>query len=326
MNQGIGMPRRAGRTSTASSASDPVAPPYQRIAAEIRRRIVTGDLAPGDRVPSARRITRDHSVAIATATRALRALREEGLVEAVPGIGTVVAGRAGTARPARGREPREAALVPDVDRLVRAAIAMADVDGLPGVSMRRLAAQFGVPTMSLYRHVRGKDELVMMMADAALAERPLPRVRPAGWRAQLELVARLQWDLYRRHPWLARVISITRPQLLPHGMAHTEWALRAVHGRGLTQDAMLHAAVTLFAFVRGTAMNLEAQLAAEQDTGMTDDEWIKAHEATFATVANRAPYPTLARLIGSDVDLSLDSLFEFGLRRMLDGYQVLLGD
>jgi DNA-binding GntR family transcriptional regulator len=66
-------------------------PPYRKIVAEIRRRIDAGELRPGDRVPSARQITADWGVAIATATKVLSTLQQDGLVRAVPGVGTVVA-------------------------------------------------------------------------------------------------------------------------------------------------------------------------------------------------------------------------------------------
>src|SRR5580698_9670094 len=74
-------------------------PPYAQIAAELRDQIETGALAPGDRVPSTRAITQRWGVAMATATKALAALRQEGLVRPVPGVGTVVADRP----PAPGR-------------------------------------------------------------------------------------------------------------------------------------------------------------------------------------------------------------------------------
>ncbi|WP_241777660.1 GntR family transcriptional regulator, partial [Streptomyces sp. CT34] len=79
-------------------------PPYRRIVQEIRGRIDAGELAPGDRVPSTRRITREWGVAMATATKVLTALRQEGVVRTVPGVGTVVAE---PARAARGDAPRE---------------------------------------------------------------------------------------------------------------------------------------------------------------------------------------------------------------------------
>lgn len=74
-------------TRSAASAE----PPYLRIVGEIRRRIAAGELAPGDRVPSTRGITQEFGVAMATATKVLTTLRQEGLVQALAGIGTVVA-------------------------------------------------------------------------------------------------------------------------------------------------------------------------------------------------------------------------------------------
>src|SRR3954469_25210457 len=104
-------------------------PPYRRIVREVRRRIESGELRPGDRAPSARAITREWGVAIATATKAHAALREEGLTVSRPGVGTVVAGPA----PRRDHELTR-------DRVVAAAIAIADAEGMAEVTMRRLAA------------------------------------------------------------------------------------------------------------------------------------------------------------------------------------------
>jgi hypothetical protein len=143
----------------------------------------------------------------------------------------------------------------------------------------------------------------------------------------LELAARLQWTGYGRHPWLVQVISMTRPQLLPSGMAHTEWVLRALDGLGLDRSTMLHAAVTLMSYVRGAAMNFEAQAQAEQDTGMTDEEWMTAQEPTFAPLFASGRYQTLSKLASQgDIDLTLDTLFEFGLQRLLEGYAALIQD
>ncbi|WP_331716550.1 TetR/AcrR family transcriptional regulator C-terminal domain-containing protein [Micromonospora purpureochromogenes] len=290
------------------------------MAAQIRLRIELGELRPGDPVPSARQITREHGVAIATATKVLALLREEGLVLARPGAGTVVAARP-DAPPRAGRSDPELSR----DHLVRTAMALADSDGLAAVSLRRLAADLGVATMALHRHVRGRDELVRLMADSALAD-ALPTARPAGWRAQLELLAREQWRVYRRHRWLPHVISMSRPQLLPRGMAHTEWALRATGGVGLDRETRWYAALTLIAQVRGVATNLEMQAQAEQDTGLTDEEWIESQEPVFDRLAP-GRYPTLAALSAEgDVDLTLDGIFEFGLRRLLDSYATLIED
>jgi DNA-binding transcriptional regulator YhcF (GntR family) len=307
-------------------------PPSVRIVSELRRRIASGQLRAGDRVPSTRQITREWGVAVATATKVLAALRQEGLVRAVPGVGTVVDASSATPTPPprtprrhEAREAREAEPELTRDRVVRAAIGIADAEGLAALSMRRVASELGIATMSLYRYVPGKDELVLLMADAALGEDRLPEPPPAGWRAQLELSARLQWAVYRRHPWLAQVISMTRPQLLLNAVDHTEWALRAVDGLGLDPNAMLHAAVTMLGYVRGTAASLEPEAQAQQDTGITDDQWMESQESAMAQLLASGRFPTFASVAAcQNLDLDLDSLFEFGLRQLLDGLAMRL--
>lgn len=303
-------------------------PRYARIVADIRARIAAGDLRAGDRIPSARQITRDWGVAIATATKVHAALRQEGLVRAVPGVGTVVAAPPDGARPRPGRlrEAREAR-EPDREltreRIAKAAIALADADGIAALSMRRIAAELGVATMSLYRHVRGKDDLIEQMIGTVFADAPLPQRPPRGWRAQLELVAHRSWALYRRHHWLAPCVSVTRPQLIPEGMAYTEWTLRAVDGYGLDRATMLHVTITLIGFVRGVAMNFEPEAYAKQDTGLTRDEWMAAQDRQLRGILASGRFPMIARLAaGPDIDADLDSIFEFGLGQLLDGLAV----
>jgi AcrR family transcriptional regulator len=300
-------------------------PPYRRIADEIRARIADRELGPGDPVTSARGITREWGVALATATKVLATLNAEGATRSLPGRGTVVAGQAVTAQPARvaARAGRRNEGDPDLtrERIVTAAVRIADAEGLAQLSMRRIGTELGAAPMSLYRHVNGKDELLVSMMDSVLGEDPLPARPPMGWRAQLELSSRTQWRGFRRHPWLAPALSITRPQLIPNGMRHTEWALRALDGLGLTIEEMMHVHITLFSHVRGLALNLEAEAQAEQDSGLTSDEWMQTQEHGFRVIASTGDFPLLNRLVNSEMEMDLDQLFEFGLGCLLDGLQ-----
>lgn len=293
-------------------------PPYLRIVNEIRRRIDTGELAAGERVPSTRQITQDWGVAMATATKVLNTLRQQGLVTAVAGVGTVVRAQNPTTPTKRADH---ATLTRD--RVVATAIAIADTEGIDAVSMRRVATDLDAATMTLYNHVRNKDELVILMLDAAYAELDLPEPPPRGWRAQLEQLARAQWDLCRRHTWLARHLSLTRPQPLPNAFQLTERALRALAGCGLDPTATLYTYLTLINYVRGTAINLETEAADMQDTGLTADEWMDTQEDTFAEILGPAAMPAFATLLnsfgGEGFDFTVDTLFEFGLRLLLDG-------
>jgi len=287
-----------------------------RIAADLRSRIAAGEYGPGERVPSTRELVQRWGVAMATATKALGVLRDEGLLRPVRGVGMVVAEREPAPRPSRRRAGGGG---PGREDVVRAAIAVADAEGLTTLSMRRVAAELGIPTMSLYQPVPSKDALVNLMIEHAFGERPLPAPPPADWRTALEIAARQQWAGYRRHPWLAAAMSLTRPQPVPSALAHTEWVLGALDGHGLDRTTAFTIHVMLFSYVRGMAVNLESEAQAEAESGMTADEWMDAHVPTIGALAEGGGFPQVAALLQHDFDLDLDALFELGLRCLLDG-------
>ncbi|SFW91832.1 TetR/AcrR family transcriptional regulator C-terminal domain-containing protein [Amycolatopsis australiensis] len=289
-------------------------PPYLRIAADLRRRINAGELRPGDRVPSTRALVREWGVAMATAARALATLREEGWVRAVSGSGTVVADRT-PRKPPLGR-----------DNLVRAAVRLADAEGIAALSMRRLAAELGVGPMALYRHVPGKEELLRLMADAALGEAELPEPGPADWRPRLELAARAQWRAYRRHPWLAPILlnSLVRPPVLAAGLRLVDWSLRALAGTGLRRRVKLQVVMTLNGWVGGLAASNAFEVQAEQDTGISAEQRLAADMALLAEYLGSGRFPVLVEVMSGVEDVGLDEAFEFGLVRQLDGIAVLL--
>ncbi|HEX6352273.1 TetR/AcrR family transcriptional regulator C-terminal domain-containing protein [Actinophytocola sp.] len=288
------------------------------IVASIRRRIVAGELKPGDRVPSTRQITRQWGVAMATATRVLTTLRQEGLVTARPGIGTVVAsGLPSVAAPTRPRVPS-----PEVTRadVVRAAIVIADAEGSAALSMRRVATELGVATMSLYRHVPSKDELVAQMIDTAFADHPFTSPPPPDWLEAAEAGARRLWLIFRRHPWVAPAMSLTRPQVTPNALAYGEWVMSAMHAAGLGARHIFQVHLTLFSYVRGLAISLEPEAVAEQETGITYTEFVDAQGDTYHSLMSSGAYPTFHTVVTrADFDLDLDEQFEFGLRHLLAG-------
>ena len=301
-------------------------PRYQQIAAELRRQIETGELPPGGRVPSTRAIVDEWGVAMATATKVLTELRHQGLVRAVPGVGTVVEGdrRAERAAPSpRRHSAPEGGLTSD--RIVGAGIAIADAEGLGAVSMRRVASEVGVATMSLYRHVEDKDGLLLQMMDAVFRSWRLPPDPPAGWRPRVEIVARMIWDACRQHPWLASAMSITRPQALAGGLPVSEFLLAALDGLGLDHQTTFTAYITLVNYVRGTAVNLELEAEAEAATGVDNEEWLDAQEPKIRAIIDADVFPVFTRYVSQDYDFSLDQLFEFGLARILDGLAALVG-
>jgi DNA-binding transcriptional regulator YhcF (GntR family) len=292
-----------------------------RIAADLRSRIAAGEFAPGDRVPSTRELTRRWGVAMATATRALSLLQDEGVLRSVRGVGTVVAARPSGARPTRRRGAGPSATRDDI---VRAAITITDAEGPATLSMRRIAADLGIPTMTLYQHVASKDELVTLMIDRAFGEEPLPAQPPPHWREALEIAARMEWAVFRRHPWLAPAMSLTRPQLVPSALRYTEWVLAALDGLGLDPDRAFNIHIMVFSYVRGMAVNLESEAQAEAESGLTADEWMDAHAGALTSLAAGGDFPHVRRISALDFDLDLDALFELGLRCLLDGLRGVL--
>lgn len=303
----------------------------EHIVAALRERIEGGELASGDRVPSTRAIVREWGVAMATATKVLATLTREGLVEAVPGIGTVVATQRRKVAPATApststvRKRSSAMPALDVERVVAAAIEIADAEGLANLSMRRIATELGVATMSLYRHVSDKDHLLLAMMDAVFRASPLPHGSMGSYRQELEFVARTMWAAFRRHPWMAPAMSVTRPQLVSSGMAYTERVLRALEEHGIDPATALTTHITVFTYVRGLGVNIELETEAEATTGLTGEQWMNAQDGELRAILANAPFPTMKRMLDIAYDFDLDAVFEFGLQSLLDGFESRFG-
>ncbi|WP_311932082.1 GntR family transcriptional regulator [Microbispora sp. H11081] len=327
-------------------------PPYARIAADLRRRIIKGELAPGDRVPSTRQVAAQWGVALATATRALAELRREGLVRAEPRVGTVVAEPPPALPPPPGAVTRpgdrarlEAPPARDAaaarrrpgagaereltrERVVRAAIEIADAEGLQALSMRGVAARLGVAAMSPYRYVGGKDDLILLMADAAFGELGYPGDHPEGWRERLEIAGRTLWAIFRRHPWLAQLSPLGRPLPLPGLAAHADWALATLDGLGLDSATALDLHILLYSHVQGLAINLEREAQIAAATGLSEDQWMDVQGPALSAIAGSGRYPAFAKVLGElgedGYDFRLDDLFELGMRLLLDGVTCLV--
>lgn len=286
--------------------------PYRRIAEDLRRRIESGALPVGARVPSTRALARRWKVADATAAHALQSLVHERLLHAVPRSGTFVAGPI----------PRPSTEL-SRGRVTAAAIAIADQEGLAALSTRGLAAKLGAPVMSLYRHVRNKEELIILMTDAALGEETLAEPPPKGWRSQLERCARAEWRVFQKHPWLARVVHISRPSPMPNALTFANWVMRALDDTALNATEKLKVHVLVHAFVQGMAVNLDAEAQAIGETGMSDDEHMLTQAAKFAALAGSGRFPYFAKMVRavpSSFALDFDALFERGLEALLDGF------
>jgi AcrR family transcriptional regulator len=215
-----------------------------------------------------------------------------------------------------------------VDRIVAAAVAVADRDGLPAVTMRRVARELAVAPMSLYTYVPGKAELVDLMLDSAFGA--MRRTEPGEdhWRARLTAIADDNRALHEAHPWVAAA-TVSRPPLGPGVTAKYEYELRALDGLGL-DDVEMDAALTfLLGFVATCARSSADQRAAQQDSALSDRQWWEANEPLLSRIFDATKYPTAVR-VGAAAGAAHQAAYcpahayRFGLDRVLDGLGALI--
>ncbi|HET6732361.1 TetR/AcrR family transcriptional regulator [Mycobacterium sp.] len=144
------------------------------------------------------------------------------------------------------------------ERIVAAAIELADADGLGALSMARLAKRLGCGTMSLYRHVANKDELMTFMLSAGPGPPPPAPASRASWRDALANWAAGLWKVYHRHPWILHAAS-AGPPADPGQLAWLDAGLRTLGRTGLSEGDKLAAVMAVLHFVRGAAaLDIEA--------------------------------------------------------------------
>lgn len=251
----------------------------------------------------------------------------------LPPVIDLLWGRATKAR--RGPRPELS-----VERIVEAAIELADAEGLGAVSMARVADRLGFTAMSLYRHVPTKDDLLLLMGDAGLPMPPATFARPgdADWRPATERWCLLQLDALVTRPWLAEagVVGLALPG--PRRLAWIDRGLACLEPTGLD-------AATRFAHLGALSVHIlgEARLTREftdhapdlaRALGAGDDEAAAANnpfgrfEAVLTELGDPDHFPALARAVAAgalaDEDWSSpdDAQHEdamMGVRLILDG-------
>lgn len=214
-----------------------------------------------------------------------------------------------------------------VDRIVRAGIEIADADGLAALSMRRVADHLGVGTMSLYTYVPGKAELIDVMLDTVYGETARPE--PASdWRSRLAQVARENWALYHRHPWMLQVAA-GRAVVGPNAIAKYDYELGAVAELGLAEVEMDSVLSLVLGHTEAAARRSVETAQVEQRSGMTDEQWWHAHAPLLSQLLDPQRYPTAARVGAAAGEAhgsahNPEHAFEFGLQRILDGVETFV--
>ncbi|RBQ21158.1 TetR/AcrR family transcriptional regulator [Spongiactinospora rosea] len=191
--------------------------------------------------------------------------------------------------------------------------------------MARVAERLGFTTMALYRHVRGKQELLLLMLDF-VAEVPAELDEPAAdWRWGLRRWCRAQWEMLRAHSWIVR-LPITGPPVTPNQLAWTDRALAVLRGTGLS-EADKAGVVLLVA----NYMHSSARLGADLGPAASGES-IAAHSALLGSLADARRYPALRAAVDAgafdypagapEEERRFD--YSFGLDRILDGVECLI--
>ncbi|MEU4834081.1 TetR/AcrR family transcriptional regulator [Streptosporangium sp. NPDC023615] len=214
----------------------------------------------------------------------------------------------------RGRKPSLT-----VAEITRAAVEVADAEGLAAVSMARIAAHLGNATMTLYRYVKSKDELLLLMADAALDGPPdLPD--DVDWRTGLTLWVKGVLTVLRRHPWAAQ-IPVSGPPMGPNNLWWFDRALRALAGTGLEEEDKVGVVMGLVTFVHGE-LRLSIDLSASY--AENPEAFGRQYGMALARVVDARRFPALSRVIATGIfegDVPYDEEVEgaFALNLYLDG-------
>lgn len=215
-----------------------------------------------------------------------------------------------------------------VDDVVRAAVRLADADGLATLSIRAVAGALGLRPMSVYTYVPSKDALLALMVDAVAADDgPIERAQPL--RDRLAAIAGQYRDELLRHPWLLAVPT-WRPVLGPHLSRRYERHVAVLDGAGPESggqfdDVELDTIVAaLRAFATGSARTEIDARAVALASGLTDAQWWEIYGPLLAEVMPAGDFPVSSRVGATVGELyqapgDTDAAYEFGLTRLIDG-------
>jgi AcrR family transcriptional regulator len=205
------------------------------------------------------------------------------------------------------------------DRVLAAAVALADAEGLDGLSMRRLAEQLGVVPMALYKHVADKEELLDGMVDAALAELALASAH-LGWRKSVRTHVLAARAIHLRHRWLRRVMESRTNRTLVV-LAHTDRVIAVFREAGFSDQLTHHVMHTLGSRLWGFTQDLYESGSPSPPPTPEQVARLASAFPDLAAVAGASGHDP-ASVVGTGCDDQYE--FEFALDLLLDGFERLL--
>ncbi|MDR7183327.1 AcrR family transcriptional regulator [Microbacterium trichothecenolyticum] len=205
-----------------------------------------------------------------------------------------------------------------VERIVEAAVDIADAEGLGAVSMAAVAARLGFTPMSLYRYVNAKEDLILLMQEEATGA-PSEATRTAGgWRERLEALYREQLQHYLTHPWVLD-IPISGVPATPNSAAWMDAGLSALAETDLTYTERLAVMLLVTGTAHWAGTILAGYARVERERGVDGQAISRSEDAMFRTLITADAYPELRAAIEAGAFLDESDPFSFALARGLEG-------
>ena len=211
-----------------------------------------------------------------------------------------------------------------LEKIVQAGVALADAEGLEALSMRRLGRSLDVGTMSLYRYVPSKTELLNLMLDSVVGPSQQRLSMVGGdWRDFLNVTVHESRRLYLDHPWALQA-NWSRPVLGPQSVADLELFMTGMKDLPLSDREKMDMATVLDSYAQGTVRQELMWINAASESGMTDAEYWGYHIPTLEQEMTSGRFPMMAALDEDTFNSSWEQTFEYGLQLLLDGLQARL--
>jgi AcrR family transcriptional regulator len=213
------------------------------------------------------------------------------------------------------------------DEIAAAAIRIADTEGFEAVSMRRIAADLGAGTMTLYHYVRTKDELLTLVTDAVMAEVVVPDGElPDDWRAALVVLAHRSRAAVMAHSWMLDIHD--DPPVGPNSVRHFDQSFGAVVDLPATLAQKIEIIMAVDEYVFGYCLH-------ERNNTQSDDGLAAGMRDYINELVSTGEYPNLSRLVDEhgfdtawrqlDAAQHDDARFDRNLGRLLDGFEREMG-